>query len=778
MQDQALSVDAPSDFGRTEADVVSRWVSEITLAKKAVDAWHKRGDRIIKRYTDEVGFSEGNDTKKRRYCLLWANVQTLAPAVYARTPTAVVGRRWKDDDPVARASSEVLERGLNFSLDAMDFADMMTNLRDEFLLVARGQAWVRYVPHIVTRTKKAPAQIGAGAGEGGEGEGAPRRALPGPTEGQPQPAEDERPVEAPDGQVTDVAGQYDEVIWEEVLADHVHWKDFLTNPGRTWAEVRWCARRVFMDRDELITRFGAEKGKECPLNWHVDPVSTTDGKEDTQFNKAEVWEIWDKRSRKVFWICTAFTSAPLDARDDPLKLKEFFPCPRPLLGTCGPDSIVPTPDYEYYVSQAGEIDDLTRRISLLTDALKVRGFYRGQANQTLTDLLAGETNTITPIEDWQGFVEAGGATQIIQYLPLDVIAAALKACIETRQQMLDDVFQITGIADIMRGDGDPNETATAQNLKATWGSSRVRDKQKELARFARDLIRLMGEVIATKFSGETLTKMTGIKLLPDQNAKAMVQQRMQLQAQAAQAQHAPPQPGQPPAPPPQPPQLPPQLQRMMADPTWADVEGLLRDDAMRSFSIDIETDSTIEPNDQQEKQRRVEFVEAVATYLEKTMPVVQLSPELLPVVIEGLKFLVRGFRVGREMEDVIDAALDQLQAKAAGGGMQPQQKPGPNPQVEAMKGQAAVMGAQARVSDAQTNQFKAQTDRMAAQAGASLDAQRIHNDQQDAHLDRATDVQMQGHDLQADLRKAVMTSVTRHLVHDINSPKPIEAPTQ
>src|ERR1700689_2307627 len=91
----------------------------------------------------------------------------------------------------------------------------------------------------------------------------------------------------------------------------------------------------------------------------------------------------------------------------------------------------------------------------------------------------------------------------------------------------------------------------------------------------------------------------------------------------------------------------------------------------------------IEPNDQQEKQRRIEFIQAVGLYLEKTLSVVQLAPEMLPVVVEGLKFLVRGFRVGREMEDVIEAALDQLQARAQGQGGQPQ----PQHQAEQMKAQ-------------------------------------------------------------------------------------------
>ena len=731
MAEPAAQVDAPSDFGTDEAATVSRWISELELAEKNQQPWVKRCQQIIKRYEDER--TDSNDVKKRRYALLWSNIQTLGPACYARTPTAVVSRRWKDQDDVARVASEVLERALNFSLDAQDFADVMVSIRDEYLLVARSQAWVRYVPHIA----KAPS----------------------------------KPTEAPDGETTDNdQSEYDEVIWEEVLFDHVHWEDFGTNPARSWAEVRFVWRRVFLTRDELVDRFG-QKGKECPLDWKANAETGNDQDKDTQFAKAAVYEIWDRLSRKVYWVCKACTQYCLDERDDPLQLKDFFPCPRPLLGTCSPNNIIPTPDYVYYESQAQEINELTVRIGLLTDALKVRGYYAGAENQKLTDLLAAETNTLIPIDSWAAIAERGGIKGLVDWFPIDMVETTLKGCIEVRKQMLDDVFQITGIADIMRGDTDPDETLGAQQLKANWGSSRVRDKQKELARFARDLLRIMGEVIAKRFSTETLSKMTGVELMQDPQAKQLAVQQIRMQAaSAAPAQQpqmgAPGQPA-PPAAPPQP-QIPPKLQRMLNDPTWADVEHLLRDNASRSFRIEVETDSTIEPNDAEEKKRRVEFVEAVGAYLEKTLTVVSMAPEILPVVIEGLKFLVRGFRVGREMEDVIDSAMDALQQRASKAQPQQPQK-GPNPQAEMMKAQAAQTGAQAKIMDAHTDVFRAQTDRMEAQAGAQIENKRIGVEQQDAHLDRQSDFAQHAQDLAADVQKAGREALLRKFSTDVRS---------
>ena len=747
--DAASSSETPADFGTDAGGVAQRWISEITLAERDQEAWKTRARAIIRLYRADQ--KDGSaDVRQRRFSLLWSNIETLAPAVYARTPTAVVGRRYKDDDPVGRLASEVLERALNFALDAVDFTDIMLGVRNEYLLVARGQAWVRYVPHMQTVTPPAPA------------------------------GDDD--VEQPsDGEAAEGAEPYEVVAWEEAVPDHVTWDDFLHNVARKWSEVRWVARVVYMMRDELIERFGEEIGGQVPLDHGPDSGSGASSDDKDQFKKAAVYEIWDKPSRKAIWVSKAYTEAVLDERDDPLGLQDFFPCPRPLLGTCGPDSLIPTPDYVYYQTQAKDIDELTVRIGLLLDALKMRGFYAAgdSTGKSLADLMTSETGTLIPVDSWAAFSEKGGVQGLIAWVPLDMVGATLKGCIDARQQLIEDVYQLTGISDVMRGDNDPAETATATQTKATWGSSRVRDKQKELARFARDILRIMGQVIASKFSAETLSAMTNVQLLPSAAAKAQLQQQLQLQAQQAQmlAAHAQ-QTGQPPPPPFQPP---PDLLAQLARPTWEDVQALLKDSTLRSFRIDVETDSTIEPDDQDEKQRRIEFIQAVGEYVSKSIPAIQLVPAMAPVIAEGLKFLVRGFRVGREMEDVIDRALDQLTSSLPPP-QPPSSKGGADPQAEQARGQAAMISAHAKLQDAQTRQFAAQTDRGRAIADAQTDQARIQAESQRTAADRAAAPNTKGggmhaDDLRADLQQAVIEGTQRRAIQAMNPEIPIQAPT-
>ena len=751
MTDPILDLDSaetPADFGDDPGAVARRWISEIELAEKDQAAWRRRGRRIIKRYREER--EETADAGARRFSLLWANIQTLGPAVYARTPTAVVGRRWKDEDPVGRLASEVLERALNFAVDSLDFTDVLLGLRDDFLLVGRGQAWVRYVPHLRTVTPERPSRE-------------PLARLPQDDEGEGAVV-----------QVADDPEPYEVVEWEEAVVDHVSWDDFLHNPARSWAEVRWVARTVFMTREELVERFGEDIGRQVPLD-HGPEERSAPGDDHQQFKKAAVYEIWDKPSRTAVWISRGWTEAPLDQREDPLGLADFFPCPRPLLGTTAPDSLIPTPDYVYYEGQARDINDLTTRIALLTDAIRLRGFYAagGEAGKSLEDLFASQSGTLIPVDSWAAFSERGGVKGLVEWIPLDMVMSALQGCIQARGQLIDDVYQVTGIADIMRGDTDPEETAAAQRIKANWGSSRVRDRQKELARFARDVLRIMGQVIAAKFSPDTLAGMSNIQLAPSPEAKAGLAAQLQAQAQqsqllAARAQAT----GQPPPPPFQPPAA---ALALLDQPSWAEVTGLLRDKTLRAFRIDIETDSTIEPDDQDEKRRRIEFIQAVGEYISRSMPALQLAPAMTPVIAEGLKFLVRGFRVGREMEETIDKALGQLLA----GGLAPAQpsaaaKGAGDTGADQLKAQAAMTGAQAKVQEAGSRRFEAETDRFRAQAEAQLNGARVQAENQRTQADRSAEVAMHQDQLRAELQQAILSGVSRRFARETDPARALE----
>lgn len=653
--------------------VARRWISELDANEKWFAKYLTRAKRIIQRYKNDVFYlDQVLQPGQRRYAILWSNVQTLGPAVYARTPTAVVSRRFKDPDPVGKLAAEILERSISFSIDQYDFDERMNLTRDSYLLVGRGQVFVRYVPHVAT--------------------------------GQPyQPEEVEEAGEVQITNSQESEGAAETVTHQEVLCDYVAYSDWGYSACRNWDEASYVWRRAYMTRDELVARFGKEIGKQIPLDWvpKDDPnYQGGDTDERSRIKKAAVYEIWDKTSGDVIWINKSYPMGPLDMRPDPLGLVDFFPCPRPMMASVPPDEYIPIPDYVYYQDQAEELDELTQRIGTLTDALRMVGIYAAEDGNILQNMFGGKNNQMIPVPSMAGLQDKGGLKGIIEWLPIDQVIQTLKGCFESRSKILEDVYQITGIADIMRGDSQPSETATAQGIKAQWGSLRVRDRQKDMQRFARDVIRLKSEIIGKKFTAETLKAMTGVKLLTAaekaqvQQLQQQFQQQVQLWQQGAQLAQA---QGLPPQPQPSPPPVlsDPKLQEMMSKPSWDDVMGLLQDNATRSFRVDVETDSTIEPNEMEEKQRRVEFVTAMSQFIGAAIPIVQQVPQLAPLAGETVKFLARGFRVSGEMEDVIEKTFDQMSQ------MQPKQEPGQQPKPGADPNELAIKGQELQAKQAE-----------------------------------------------------------------------------
>jgi hypothetical protein len=595
----------------TPAGKYRRWIVEIEQADQWCNNWYQTAQRCLDRYRDERKNASSSDDGERRINIFWSNVSTLQPALYARRAKPVVERRFKDADPIGRTAAEVLERAVTFATDSDQFDEVIKQARDDRLIVGRGTAWLRYVPHF---EKMQPPTPSDGVG------------------------------------ITDDASEYeaetpeepgDMLVFEEVAHDYVAWRDYLMSPAKTWREVRWVSRKVQMTRAELIERFGEEIGNAVPLNARLrqDNPDTPEARfRDGMAARAEVYEIWDKAERKVCWIAKGY-EAPLDEREDPLRLREFFPCPKPLFATITTDSLIPTPDFLLYKDQANDLDDVTYRLSKLTEACRVSGVYDASQDASLGRLFQeGGDNRLIPVNTWAAFSEKGGLRGVMDFVPLDNVIATIRELTGREQALKAQIYEITGISDIVRGYSAPSETATAQQIKGQFAALRLQEQQAEVARFARDLIAMTAEIIAEHFQPQTIALMSG------------------LQEQAPEFQQA-----------------------------FMPAVELLRQDAMRSFRIEIETDSTIAIDEQGDKQAATEFLTAMGNYMASSLPMAQQAPELLPVVGQGAVFLARRFRAGRQLEGAIEQAFQALEQRAQQMAQQPQQQ---QPDAAMLKAQA------------------------------------------------------------------------------------------
>ena len=491
---------------KDEEEKARRWLKVIDTYDREYKTWTQRCEKIIKIYTEKRR-TEG--TEVRRMSLLWSNVSTLQPAIYAKMPQPNVTRRFKDDDPVARVASEMVERAIHYTFDDADFDGVMRGVRDDYLLVGRGTAWVRY-----------------------------------DAEFSPLVGDDGNPLNANGAPLSDGEEAGEQLEGEHVCWDYVNWRDFGHNVARTWQEVTTVWRKVYMSAEDGKKRF-KDKWESIELDHKVGDDSDTKNSESQAPAKATVYEIWDRPSDKVIFLAKGGKFI-LEETEPYLEFKDFFPCPKPAYGTLETASLVPVPDYVFYQDQLEEIDDLTARIGALLDQLKVAGFYPAAASDSSEAIqqiaMKGVENVLIPIPNWNQFKEGGGAGGMIEWWPVENVIKVLEGCFTARKQLIEDVYQITGISDIMRGEGEANETATAQKLKGQWGSVRIKDRQAEMAQFARQAARLTAEIISEQFKPETLMEMTNMKL---PSVKELEAQALQAQIQAmkaqAQAQQMPPQ---------------------------------------------------------------------------------------------------------------------------------------------------------------------------------------------------------------------------------------------
>jgi len=683
------------------------WHDQIEAAQKVFEKWEKRGHKIVKRYRDE---RDAVEMPRVRYNILWSNIQVLFPALYGRQAKPEVSRRYMDQDPVGRLASTMLERVMEYETTQFgDFDHAMRGAVEDRLLPGRGTAWIRYEPVIVNEQPEMGEAM-----------------MEEPGKAQVYNTQEE-PTERIDAAHSPI--------------DYVYWTDFLHSPARTWDEVWWVSRAVYMTKDEGIERFG-DVFKNVGLdssNTDMDAKNPMTAR-NTYDKKAKVFEIWNKRTGKVCWIAKGYPQA-LDERDDPLELEEFFPCPRPLMATTTTGTMIPVPDYAEYEDQAQELDNLTQRIYLLTKACKAVGVFNAEFKELGRLFTEGVDNKLFPVTSWAAMSEKGGLKGAIDMMDTSTIIVTLRELYAAREQVKQAIYEIMGISDILRGASKAQETLGAQQLKANFGSLRMRSSQGDVARFASDIFKLKAQVICKFYPPELIVQMSGVMDTPDGQDPQLLQAAIQM----------------------------------------------LSNSTIRDFHIAVEADSLAQIDEQAEKQGAQEAIQAIGLFLREAIPMISQAPETLPMASEMLLFLVRRFRAGRGLESAVERAMKALEQKAA---MAQQQQPGPPP--EMMQIQADQQAEQMRMqAQAQTEQMKLQAQAQIEQGKAQLEIQmhqaKVQADMQLAQMKADFETAKQNNELQIKARemagkeeyerwKAELDAATKIMVARIGSNPGIDLP--
>lgn len=567
-----------TDKEREAKNLRDFWMDEIEAEKKAHEDFRKRASDVVKQYEDIRG--KGDNSHK--FNIFWSNVEVLKSAVYSAIPKPEVRRRYLDKDPVGRDIAECTERALSYSNDNGEFEDTLDNSITDYLVPGLGQIRIRYTPYFEPgEPPRIPVETQYIIDEM-TGEEVPVHTLNGERIDEVQ-YDEEGPF---------VLGEpEDELVYQEVTDEQVDWQDFRWQPAKKWSDVRWTAFDHYLTRDELQDQFG-ENGKDCGLTHH------SEGKEDDK-DRALVHEIFDKQKRKIIVVSEGLKNKPLAEWDDELGLEGFFPHPKPLMATAKRGKLEPIPDYLFYQDQHRELNAVTERINGLMKMLKLRGVYDGSFEE-LANILSADEGTMTPVADFtERFQGTGKMESVLAFVPIAQLAPLVKELYSHREAIKQEIYEITGIADIMRGSSNASETLGAQQMKRQFGSMRIKNRQKKVDGFIRDAFRIKAEIIAEHFEPDVLNMMTGIEVTPE-----MVE--------------------------------------------------VMRSDLLRGYKIDVETDSTIAVDEQEGQKSRMEMLQALTMFIEKLGPMVQAKVVPLPIAKELALFAVRGFPVGRQLEDMLE----------------------------------------------------------------------------------------------------------------------------
>jgi hypothetical protein len=610
-------IQSKADFPDTPQGWQRRWSAELAAAKKASRKWKEHGQRITKVFLDERGTETIKETT--RLNLFSANVITLRAMMYGNVPRVEVTRRYEDaNDDAARVASEMLERIANADVGKQYSYALGMALEDR-LLVGFGLGRVAYEAQFKSIHHD--------------------------------------PIVASDGR--ELAAAYDEEqkTFEAAPVYYLNWRDVEWSPARSWDEVRWIGFRNYLTRDQCVKRFGAEVGEAIPLGKTKLADEVKGGIEEDPWQKAEVWEIWHAEDQQVFWVVEGMDKI-CDRKDDTLQLKGFWPCPKFLLANPTSQAYVPRADYVLAQDQYREVDELSTRITLLQKAIKVVGVYDRAATGVKRLLNEGVANTMIPVDDWAMFAEKGGLKGQIDWLPLEQIVGALDRLREYRADLINVLYQVTGMSDIMRGATVQGETATAQSIKAKFASVRVQYLQDEFASFATDLQKLRVEVIARHFDDQSI--------VTESNMQATLDAEF----------------------------IPPALQ-------------LIRQREV--FRIAVKSEQLQAQDMAALRQEKAEFIAGLAQFITAAKPLTDSYPQAAPVLLEMLKWTMTGFKGASSIEGILDKAIASLQQAP------PQQPPNP----EEAKQKALQLKVQGEVGKEQVKQAGKQQE-IAAKSRADL----------------------------------------------------------
>lgn len=650
--------------GQALRDEGSKWLARIDSATKLEKQWMDDAEKAVKAFTGETSNRDYSSStplgNTYDFNILFANVETIVPAVINSPPQPDVRRRFNDEDPAAKDVAIIIERSIKVQVDDSKLQVELEGQAQDGFLAGRGVVRLRFKSDFIKDAKDEiaadDADSNTGASEAGD-----------------EPGSGEEYSAASGG--TPAAGPSERLANERIEFEAVSWRDYRHGPAKRWQDRPWEAFRFCLSREDEDTAFdSAMIGIQTS-----DQEKKARGEADSDLTG---WEIWCIKTRKVYFVDD--NGVMLKTLPDPLGLTNFYCIGTPVQPIELTGRLMPVNPFSVYCKLADELDLATKRIAVITNHMRVKGWYPGDAGD-IANMLAADDTEFVAIGNAEIWAANGGLSGAVAFWPVEKFILVLRELYASREQTKQAIYEITGISDIVRGASKAGETLGAQQIKTQWGSLRIQKMQRMMERGARDLFAMMSEIIPAKFSHETLQQMTGVQLIPTQQDLTPIQ---------------------PPPSPPQGAQVPPetmqQYQQAVAAAQMAEkarraklaqmqaTQQLLGQKLSSMYRIDVESDSTVKADLSRQKAEAAEFLQGAGAYWAAVGPLVQSGALSKEVAVEIFAANSRLFNLGKSVEDVLEKMVTDAKAKAANP-----QAPQPSPEQQKAEAEAKTREADA-----------------------------------------------------------------------------------
>lgn len=454
-----------------------KWTEKIQKAEKHFQQWRTNGKKITDRFRGRktMGYTQEID-----YNIHHANGQLYIAMVYPRTPLPVTRRKGERGLDVA----EAIEKTLKFVVDQYDFDEVIEPTMLDYYNAGMGQIIVNYVPFL----KKMPSKVRLVERDGvfRDEKGNQYEDVEFDARGAFSPSKEER------------------LIYEEIQFETVPWDRFGWDPDALiWDDVEYAYIKYDFTEHRFEQKFGAAKCSK--VSWGA----RREQAESYTREHVTVYRVFDKVKRKEIWVCDSYEGDDVEKSDDPWGLVEFYPFPRPLLGTVTSNNFTPVPQFQIMEPLFQELDEIQARIFNIISAIKVRGAYNKAYEEVLGNLTKSDDDEYVPLDGWAQFKGEGGLKANLDHWPLGDYIAALTTLTNARNVIRQQIDEMTPFFDAARGGGRTEESAQMTKTKTRYSDARLNREIKLANKFIRNLYRIAGEMIAELFEAKTISEIIG-----------------------------------------------------------------------------------------------------------------------------------------------------------------------------------------------------------------------------------------------------------------------------